>query len=234
MILSPVSRIPLSLEVAQQLRAAILDSTFAADTELPTESELAASFGVGRSTVREALRVLQANGLVSGADTVSTARPRVTHDRTAANAALALSTALQVGSIPLEDLVALRVLLEAESMRTIIDVPEAARDCLRVMDEAAARADPEAFHLADVDFHVGLAYASGNKALGFVISVLRDGIAAGLLNALRALPDVGRVLTRLAVEHHAIVDALDSGDGELAADLVLAHILGFYEPEPPQ
>ncbi|AXT86351.1 FadR family transcriptional regulator [Aeromicrobium sp. A1-2] len=231
MALTPVSRIPLSLDVAQQLRAAILDNSFPADSELPTESELAASFGVGRSTVREALRVLQSTGLISGADSTSTARPRVTHGRTADSAALALSTAVQVGSIPLEDLVALRVLLESESMRSNVGVPDAARECLSTMDEAAARRDADAFHLADIDFHVSLAHAGGNKALGFVIAVLRDSIAGHLLEALRSMPDLDRVLDRLSAEHHAIVDALDANDREHAAALVVAHIQGFYGPE---
>ncbi len=231
MALSPVSRIPLSLEVARQLREAVLDGSFPADTELPTESELAATFGVGRSTVREALRVLQSTGLVSGADSISTNRPRVTHAGTASSAALALSTAMQVGAIPLDDLVSLRVLLESESMRSNQGVPEEARTYLSVMDEAAAQADVLAFHLADIDFHVSLAYAGGNKALGFVITVLRDGIAGRLLEVLRTMPDVGSVLSRLSAEHHAIVDALDAGNRERAADLVVAHIREFYKSE---
>lgn len=230
MTLSPVSRLPLSLEVAQRLRAAILDGTFGAGSELPTETELAQSFAVGRSTIREALRVLQAHGLISGADSVSTARPRVTHEGTAASAATALSTALQVGAIPLADLVALRVLLEAESMRQITSVPNSARECLATMADAVEVADYEAFHVADVDFHVSLAYASGNRALGFVIAVLRDGIAVHLLEALAAVEDVGAVLARLLAEHRAIVAALDAGDGERAADLVVDHIQGFYQP----
>ncbi|WP_119730276.1 FadR/GntR family transcriptional regulator [Thermomonospora amylolytica] len=231
MTISPVSRAPLSLEVAQRLRAAILDGTFPPDTELPTETELARSFGVGRSTVREAIRVLQAHGLLSGADTVSTARPRVTHERTADAAGLVLSTALQVGAIPLADLVALRVLLEAEAMRHVTAVPDAARSCLRAMAAAVESTDIRAFHTADVDFHVQLAYAGGNRALGFVIGVLRDCIAGYLLDALAALDDPGTVLVRLLAEHRAIVDALDAGDNDRAAALMVDHIRGFYEPE---
>ncbi|MFI1168907.1 FadR/GntR family transcriptional regulator [Streptomyces sp. NPDC020801] len=233
MTLSPVSRIPLSLEVAQRLRAAILDGTFPAGTELPTETELAQSFGVGRSTVREALRVLQAHGLISGADTVSTARPRVTHERAAGAAGLALSTALQVGAIPLGDLVALRVLLEAEAIRQITAVPDAARSCLATMAAAVECTDIRAFHAADVEFHVQLAYAGGNQALGFVIGVLRDCIAGYLLDALTAQPDRGTVLARLLAEHRAIVDALDAGETDRAAELIVGHIRGFYEPETP-
>lgn len=233
MTISPVSRVPLSLEVAQRIRAAILDGTFPADTELPTEAELAQSFGVGRSTIREALRVLQAHGLISGADTVSTTRPRVTHDRTAGAAGLALSTALQVGAIPLADLVALRVLLEAEAIRQITAVPDAARSCLETMAAAVGAADIQAFHAADIDFHVQLAYAGGNRALGFVIGVLRDCIAGHLLDALAAMTDPGATLVRLLAEHRAIVDALDAGETGRAAELAVGHIRGFYEIDAP-
>jgi DNA-binding FadR family transcriptional regulator len=233
MTISPVSRVPLSLEVARRLRAAILDGTFPADTELPTETELAQSFGVGRSTIREAIRVLQAHGLISGADSVSTARPRVTHERTAGAAGLVLSTALQVGAIPLADLVALRVLLEAEAMRHVTAVPDAARSCLATMAAAVEDTDIQAFHAADVDFHVQLAYAGGNRALGFVIGVLRDCIADYLLAALAELDDPGAALVRLLTEHRAIVDALDAGENDRAAELVVDHIRGFYEPDTP-
>src|SRR5664279_2278426 len=111
MNLAPVERAPLSLTVSARLREAILDGSLACDDVLPTEHELAATFRVGRSTIREALRVLQSQGLLSGADSTSTTRPRVTHQRTAQSAADALGLALRLGAIPLDDLVALRVVL---------------------------------------------------------------------------------------------------------------------------
>ena len=124
---TPLSRMPLSLAVSGRIRAAILDGSLPVGEALPTEQELAQTFSVGRSTVREALRVLQAQGLLTGADTTSTARPRVTHEHTADSAATALSTALQVGAVPLGDLVELRVLLEAAALRTVVAVPNGAR-----------------------------------------------------------------------------------------------------------
>src|SRR5205807_2336248 len=65
----PVSRVPLSLLVARQLREAIVSGELAMGSQLPTEQELTERFGVSRSTVREALRVLQAQGLLSGGGT---------------------------------------------------------------------------------------------------------------------------------------------------------------------
>jgi GntR family transcriptional regulator, transcriptional repressor for pyruvate dehydrogenase complex len=228
MPLSPVVRAPLSLTIAQQLREAILDGTLAPHEELPTEAEMTRTFGVSRPTVREALRVLQSQGLVTGADTVSTARPRVSPDRTSGTAALALSTAMRLGAVPLDDLVALRVVLEAEAMREVRTVPPESRECLAVMADAAAATDVEAFHVADVEFHVRLSYAGGNRAIGLVIEVLRESIAGYLLTALQRLPEPAPVLARLCAEHEAIVAALDDGQPELAAERVVAHVRGFY------
>jgi DNA-binding FadR family transcriptional regulator len=61
----PAARRRLHEEVAGQLRDAILDGRFAAGTKLPPERELAEGFGVNRTSVREALKVLEGLGLVT-------------------------------------------------------------------------------------------------------------------------------------------------------------------------
>src|SRR5262245_33179269 len=52
-------------DVAEQLRDAILDGRFVAGTKLPPERELAVEFGVNRTSIREAIKVLEGLGLVS-------------------------------------------------------------------------------------------------------------------------------------------------------------------------
>jgi DNA-binding FadR family transcriptional regulator len=52
-------------DVAEQLRDAIFDGRFAAGAKLPPERELAERFGVNRTSVREAIKVLEGQGLVS-------------------------------------------------------------------------------------------------------------------------------------------------------------------------
>lgn len=58
-------RTPLPLLVYRQLRAEITAGTHAPGSRLPSEAELAAAFGVSRVTTREALRMLQRDGLVA-------------------------------------------------------------------------------------------------------------------------------------------------------------------------
>lgn len=59
-----VERVPVVQQVVDNIREYIFTGTIAVGEKLPTEKDLCGELGVGRSTVREALRILQANGLV--------------------------------------------------------------------------------------------------------------------------------------------------------------------------
>lgn len=228
----PVRRVPLSLLVSEQLRESIVSGAIAVGTQLPSEKELTERFEVSRSTVREALRILQAQGLLSGGDRVTTVRPHVSDEHTAASAGRGLENVLRLGGVPLEDLVDLRVLVEGAALeRAAARGPEPhaldeARAALAVM--AAADVDIEAFHRADVAFHIALAAAAGNAAYHLVLGVLRDAIAGHLDAALRGLSAPRRVMRQLAAEHTEIMAAVERGDGTDASRLVAAHIRGFY------
>ncbi len=228
----PVTRAPLSLLVSRQLREAIVSGELSVGTELPTEKELAEQFQVSRSTIREALRVLQSQGLLSGGDSVSTARPRVSAANTSVSASTALENAVRMGQVPLHDLVELRLLLEGAAVSDPFHDQSAlddARLALAVMQ--APGIDVASFHDADVAFHICLAGASGNAAFPLVMTVLRDAIAGHLLGALSAVDDPRPVLAQLAAEHAAILDAIDHGESDRAAALVRSHIWDFYAAE---
>jgi DNA-binding FadR family transcriptional regulator len=193
---------------------------------------LAEQFGVSRPTIREALRVLQAQGLLSGGDTVSTARPKVSSERTSTSASEALGTAVRMGGIPLADLMELRLLLEGAAVAREFADPAALDDARAALEVMQARGvDVATFHEADVRFHICLAGAGGNTAFPLVMTVLRDAIAHYLLDALEAMEHPAPVLAQLADEHAAILRAVETGDHQLAASLVREHIWGFYAQE---
>ncbi|MGB8649682.1 MAG: GntR family transcriptional regulator [Mycobacteriales bacterium] len=226
---SPVSRTPLSLLVSRQLRDAIVSGELSVGTLLPSEKELADRFGVSRSTIREALRILQALGLLTGGDTVSTARPRVSATQTVAAVSDVLESAVRLSQIPLGDLVELRLVLEGAALESPVTVParlEEARAALEVMQRPGV--DVVTFHDADVRFHTSLAGAGGNSAFTLVMGVLREAIGGHLVEALSALPKPVPTLRRLCSEHAAILQAVEDGDGPLAARLVREHIWSFY------
>jgi GntR family transcriptional repressor for pyruvate dehydrogenase complex len=230
--LSVEERAPLSIAVARRLREAIVSGQMELGMELPSEGDLARDLGVGRSTVREALRILQAQGLLSGGDTVSTQRPRVSAEQTLSMAASTMENALRLGQVPLDDLIDLRLVLEGAAVEKAATEPgerpglQDAREAVEAMK--APQIDVESFRAADLRFHRCLAAASGNVAFGLVMGVLRAAILGHLGEALHRDTDPRRTMTRLAREHEAILDAVLQHQGALAQSLMSEHILEFY------
>ena len=108
-----VVRRPVYEQVADQLREAILDGTLQAGEVLPAERELCERFGVSRTSVREALRALQAQGLVVVAGANAPLRVAGAESFSNDTVRASLTHLLRLGRVPLADLVELRVALEA-------------------------------------------------------------------------------------------------------------------------
>jgi GntR family transcriptional repressor for pyruvate dehydrogenase complex len=230
--LTQETRAPLSVLVSRQLRQAIVSGRVGSGTELPSEKELTQELGVGRSTIREALRILQAQGLVSGGDTVSTRRPRVSTEATLSSAAaLAMENAMRLGQVPLGDLVEVRVVIEGAAVEAAAGAKASAlagaRDAIAAMK--LARNDVDAFRVADLQFHRSLAAAGGNAAFPLVMGVLRTAISSHLGEALHRERDVVATMRALTREHEAIFHAVVAGERERARKLVTKHIRSFYE-----
>lgn len=227
------TREPLSVAVSKNLRQAIVSGQISVGTEMPSEKELGQRLGVGRSTVREALRILQAQGLLSGGDTVSTQRPRVSAEKSMSTAADVMENVLRLGQVPLSDIVELRIALEramvglaAARAKKKPAVLDDAKDALAVMKVEGL--DVERFRAADLAFHKGIARATGNAAFPLVMEVLREVVSAHLGERLHEVPSAKAAMTRLAREHAAILAAIERGDGDEASAAVESHIRGFY------
>ncbi|MCW3016695.1 MAG: regulatory protein GntR [Solirubrobacterales bacterium] len=225
-----VIRRPAYEQVAEQLREAILSGALEPGSELPPERELTDRFGVARTTVREALRALQAQGLAVADRPTSPLRVVRAQDLSTGPARDAFVHLLRLGAVPLRDLVELRCALEGAAVgaaagRRGISL-DAARAEVSLMREVGD--DVEAFEEADVRFHVALVAASGNEALHLVMLAVREPVGAHLLASLRAIEDPLPVLKRLTREHARIVDAIEARAPEQAAERITAHIRGLY------
>jgi GntR family transcriptional repressor for pyruvate dehydrogenase complex len=202
---------------------------------LPAERDLAAALGVSRVAVREAMRVLAAMGLISQ----GTGSGRESGTTLTAAPGEALTRLIRmhvlVASVGSQDLVRARITLERESAR-LAAVNATAQERAGLVGQLAVMDDPgvaiEEFNDRDTAFHVGIARASGNSLVAELTTALRNAMRTTLLDRLRAEDDFRSVFTRLRQEHHAILDALQAGDGALAADLLEGHIEGFYGERP--
>jgi DNA-binding FadR family transcriptional regulator len=221
-------------QVAQQLREAILDGTLRPGDELPSERELCAQFGVSRTTVREALRALQAQGLAVATGPTAPLRVPPAEQLSVGPLRDNLVHLLRLGRVPLGDLVELRCALEAAAVAAAAVRTGPERDArigearAAIAQMAAVTGDPVAFEEADVRFHVALVAASGNEALQLVMLAVRDSISAHLRDALAAERAPGRAASRLLRQHTAILAAVEAGDAQDAEALLRAHVMGFY------
>ena len=196
---------------------------------LPAERSLAEQLGVSRTSVREAIRILEAMGVVrAGVGSGPDAGTVVISDPTAAlGSALRLHVATQ--HLPVADIVETRVLLESwAAARAKPGAPELELAAM-LLDDMDADRGVDDFLALDVRFHLALADAAGNAVVSAMMGSLREAIQGYAEKLTANLPDWDATAARLRTEHRDILAAIMNDDGGRAAKLVAAHIEGYYK-----
>lgn len=214
--------------IAGWVEQRILAGELTVGDSLPAERELAVQLGVSRAAVREAVRSLEAQGVLrSTVGSGAAGGTRVTAMPSGALTRL-LRIHVALANFPLPDVLEMRVVLERLSARLAAGggAPErlvAAEEALAGMRGAT---DAETFNDADAAFHVAIAEAAGNRLVADTTIAIRESVRAPLLDRFQRLgPDALAVLTgELLAEHEAILRAITAGDGDLAERLVEEHI----------
>jgi GntR family transcriptional repressor for pyruvate dehydrogenase complex len=216
--------------VLEKIESDLLEGRLGPGDRLQPERELAATLGVGRSSVREALRVLEVMGLIrtatgsgptSGA--IVTATPR---------GGLAQFLRLQVAAqgFPIPDVYETRLLLEEWAVAHLAAQSDAdlapARATLEAMDADGLTA--EEFLALDTQFHLRLTDAAGNIVVAATMAGLRTTIENYIRAGAERIPDWDDTSARLRHEHAEVLQAIEAGDADRARDLVRAHITGYY------
>ena len=216
--------------VLERVERDLLDGRIGPGDRLASERDLAADLGVGRSSVREALRVLEVMGLIrtstgsgpqSGAIVIATPTGGM-------STLLRLQVAAQ--GFPLADVVQTRLLLEDAVAAALAgqDAPDlvGAHRVLEAMDAHALT--PAEFLALDAQLHLALAESSGNSVVAAIMAGLRTAIESYVQQGAAAIDDWGAMADVLRAEHRAIIDAIEAGDATTARSLVRAHITGYY------
>ena len=214
-------------DVIVQVEEAIAAGRLEPGDRLPPERELALQLQVSRSSVREALRILEAFGVIEarrgrGADAGSVV---TTGGQNGLAGLLRIYSLLN--RVPLSDLVDLRVAIESMTAREAAQRADGAR-LKQLADEIAHVEDRAAFLQLDTGFHVELARASGNALAPLLMEALRETIARQMHTAFEEVADWDATRERIAQDHAALAQAIDDGDSERAATTVEEHIRGFY------
>lgn len=194
---------------------------------LPSERELSQLFGVSRETVRGALRLVAAYGLISvshGSKTRITAGEAQLarfHD------SYAHMSPVGVNQYDIDTVFESRSLIEAAIARkAAVRIDQEGLDKLRRMLEAQAGMfhNPVHFQLSDKNFHKLIAEYAGNELL---LKYSEELYSYGL-NIRRSVMLEPGAIARSYGEHCQIVEALARGDGAAAEQAMLGHLTSVY------
>ncbi len=218
--------------VVARIEEQILSGTLGVGDRLPAERDLASMLGVSRAAVREAIRSLEAQGVLTSA--VGAGRDAGTTVSALPSEALTRFLRLHVAlaNFPMNDVVDARVMLERGSVRLASrHLDPGARvhieDLLTRMEEP--KIDRETFNDLDSDFHVALAEAGGNRLAADMTTAIRASMRLPILQAAQLHDDWSTIRERLCEGHRAIADAVAAGDGDAAATCVEEHIRYAYD-----
>ncbi|WP_455901763.1 FadR/GntR family transcriptional regulator [Rhodococcus gordoniae] len=217
-------------QVLNHLEQMLVSGELGPGQHLPPERTLAAQLGVGRSSVREALRVMEALGLLSTHTGSGPNAGAMIVSRPTGGMSMLMRLQVAAQNFPVSDIVRTRLVLETEVMQTLANrtpAPELtqAEELLDAMD-APELAAPE-FLVLDAQFHVAMADAAGNLVVAAMMAGLRDSIESYVL-AGAPHTDWPATCVRLRHEHRGLVDVVRAGDATLARKRIVEHIRGYY------
>jgi GntR family transcriptional regulator, transcriptional repressor for pyruvate dehydrogenase complex len=203
--------------VAERLLELIAADGLGVGDPLPAERELVERFGVGRSSVREALRMLESRGAIAEAAGGFAIAP-------AANPLdLSLAFLHSVDQANLDELFEVRRIVEGEAAALAAVRRDDAELALIAEQLAAMQAGVEsetAFAEADLRFHLAIVAAARNR------------LVAGLMDAIRSLMERALAITfhipgspQAAIAmHRRILEAIEAGDPDLARERMREHL----------
>ncbi|MGW0024747.1 FadR/GntR family transcriptional regulator [Rhodococcus sp. NPDC003383] len=217
-------------QVLARLEEKLISGELAPGQRLPGERILAAELGVGRSSVREALRVMEALGLLTAHTGSGPNAGAMIVSRPVGGMSMLMRMQVAAQNFPVRDVVQTRLVLETEVVQTLAGtrpVPDLshAEELLTAMDSPELSAHE--FLVLDSRFHIALADAAGNLVIASMMAALRESIESYVL-AGAPLTTWPETCSRLRHEHHGLVAAVRAGDVEAARQRIGDHIRGYY------
>lgn len=219
--------------VAGNLRRRIIGGELADGAELPREAELLEEFGVSRPSLREALRILETEGLIRirrgkiGGGVVQ--RP------TAQSTAYHIGLTLQSKGTTLRDLGQARVVLEPACAGFAADLKEDARRRLVARLEALVDTNESligesyAFTEKALEFHAALVDGCGNTTVALLAGALEAVWSSQERYWAHQVARGGEypnpdTQTEVVRAHRRVVEAISDGDAETAVRLMRSHL----------
>jgi GntR family transcriptional repressor for pyruvate dehydrogenase complex len=211
-----------SSDVIAQIRAAIFSGRYRPGDRLPTEREMAQQFGVSRVTIRDALRALEASGLirvkVGGQGGPYVAEPDI------ALLSDSLGTHLQLRGSTFRELAEARLALETTAARLAAE-RATEKDLAALKDAIHGPIRPSYGAAASsLDFHTALLAASHNGALLTMFMATRALIQEAFDTLHARQPDMADAARKA---HTELYEAIARRDAEAAVRIMREHLYEF-------
>lgn len=217
--IDPIRREPVATQIARRLVEVILSGQIEPGARMPSERQLAESFGVGRSAMREALKALSLIGLVE------VRQGDGTYLRQADTALLpeVIEWGLLLGEPRTMDLVEARqeieVILAGLAAKRRTDEQIAALE--HELEQLRQAKTPDEFVVHDIAFHMNVAEAAHNIALRDIHSSIQALLRAWIL---RAIGSQAQNMARSWPEHVPVLEAIRAGDADGAGKAMREHM----------
>ena len=217
----PLDRRKVYEQVADQLLRQVSAGHLRPGDALPPERELTERFGVGRSSIREALRMLESQGVIAG-DGGAFVVAAVSNPL---NSSLQLLFTLDAET-GIHDLFELRRIIDCEAAafaaerRSDEHVASLAATIGDMEEALATNGRDERFVNADLRFHLTVAEATGNRLIVHAAQAARDVVRT----ALEAVVHVPRSPESAIVEHRAVHEAIAVRNSDWARNAMREHL----------
>lgn len=215
---APIARRKTYELVADRLLALIAARKLQPGDPIPAERELVESYRVGRSSVREALRMLESRGLIEARGNGSFA---VSEFRSSLGESLGLL--LSVDEADARELFEVRRILESETAALAAErrEPEHLVRMAAAIEEMEKGLDNEQSYIAaDLSFHLIIAEASGNRLASHLMHAIRGQMQEALGTAF-LVPGGPQ---RSVFQHREILEAIEARRPDEARLVMHAHI----------
>ncbi|MBN1224397.1 MAG: FadR family transcriptional regulator [Candidatus Aminicenantes bacterium] len=227
-LLKPAINRRLSEDIISQIRDLIVNGKLTAGEKIPSERELAETFGVGRPAVREALNSLKGMGLIEIKQGKGIYVKEFTYDSYVASVAKGVEMMLFSELISLSELSEVRKLIEPEIC--FLAAQRATKDDLasleQILNSSTKSIDnPREYVKYSAMFHSEIARITKNKVMQFLI----EGLLTMLLTKRKKMNENRDFRETRLRSHKEILEHMKSGDKHRAKKAYLNHLESSYE-----
>lgn len=214
--------------VAEEIKDWIVQQHFGAGDRLPSEPEMIERFGMAKGTIREAMRILEAQGLVKSR--TGPGGGTFVHEVSKERARALLGNYFYFKDLTIKDIYQIRRVLEPELAASLAG--KLSEEVLARLEAIIAEyAEPASTlegereqHVASLRFHALLAEQAENALLGFLIDFMVNMLSD--LTVYRKLyePRNDALWQRGSAFHFELIDALRAGDADTAGLVMRDHM----------